>query len=136
MADTFEEDFRTLALSPAVRLIIEDRMTWGELPQGRVRPMVALWNTTDLPDYQLSGPSGLQHVFLQIDCWAIALAESLSVARAIKERLDGFSGTIGGTTFQGVFFVGRRNSKEPIAGSPSQAYHRITLDLDVWYGAA
>jgi hypothetical protein len=133
--DSFEEDFRTAILSAAVAAIVGDRVTWGELPQGATRPLIALWNTTDLPDYKLSGPSGLQHVFVQIDVWSITLAESLSVARAVKASIDGLTATIGGTEFQGVFFRGRRNEKEPIAGAPAQTYHRVSLDVEIWYAA-
>lgn len=133
MADNFEEDFRTLILSPAVVAIIEDRAEWAGIPT--VRPCVAIWNTTRDHDYTMAGPSGLKQAFVQIDCQAIHYADAKNLARAITDAIDAHSGNVGETTIQGVFIRGSRDSDDPTTGAPAQRYNRCSLDVECWYAA-
>jgi len=131
---SFEVDFRTLLLAAApVSALIGDRANWGELPAARPRPLVCMWNITRPGDYTMDGPSGLNHAFLQVDCWADSYLAALDVANAIEAALSGYKGFVDFTEFQGVFFTGRADSKEPAGGAPAQRYNRSRLDVEVWY---
>lgn len=132
---TFEEDFRTLVLRPAVVALVVDRVTWDELPGASVRPLVTLWDITDSGLYTMDGPSGLEQRTVQMDCWGLDFGEARDLADTVKQAIDAYRGTIGGTVFQGVFFTGRRSSNDPVAGAPAQRYSRVSLDAEIWHAA-
>ena len=131
--DTFEEDFRAALLSADVAALIGDRASWSELPGARQRPCMSLWNTTRDRDYNMSGPSGLAHAFVQLDCWAMTALEARQLARKVVDTLSGLQAVVGSTRLQGVFFMGDRDSNEPMAGSPAQRYYRVSLDAEIWF---
>jgi len=130
---SFEADFRTLILRPAVAALVVDRVIWEELPGATVRPCVCLWYITGEGLYSMDGPVGLASCMIQIDVWAVDFPAARAVRDAIEDAIDAYRGTIGGTEFQGVFFRGKRGQNEPVAGAPAQRYSRQSLDAEVWH---
>ena len=131
---TFEEDFRTLVLASATSQV-DGRVSWGELPAARERPLVALWDITGEGGYTMDGPDGLDTRMIQVDCWADSFIGARDLADAIRSGLDAYAGTTGGTSFQGIFFRGRRSSNEPggsAAGAPAQRFSLVSVDVEVW----
>jgi hypothetical protein len=94
------------------------------LPQGTNGPAVPaiVYSTiSEITDYHTQGPSGLVMMRVQIDAYAQTAAAADSLARAIKDRIDGFEGTwTYGTAsppdsvnVQGVFSETARTGYEP-----------------------
>lgn len=134
---SFEADFRSAILAGSgVAALVGDRVNWAELPAARPRPLIALWNITRPGDYTMDGPSGLEQAFIQIDCWADTYLEASTLADTVKAALEALNDTVGSTQIQGVFFTGRRDGRDPMAGAPAQRYSRVSLDCGAWFGAA
>lgn len=134
MADSFEEDFRNAVIGfPSIAALIGDRFFWSDIPQGAERPFISCWNVTFGQGYTMAGPDGLIDVMLQLDVWGMSHGDAVDVARVVMDRFDGLQGTIGATDIRGVFFRGRRDSKEPMAGETAQPYYRRSIDVEVWF---
>lgn len=130
---TFEEDFRSLLLSGPVAALVGGRAAWGEVADGQIHPCISIWSVTDIPDYTMEGPSGLAPRLLQVDCWGLTFASAIAVERAVVATLDAYMGTVGGTVFQGIFFTGREETREPVVGNPAARYYRVRRALTAWY---
>jgi len=130
-----EVDLRSAILGlPGMTALVDDRVNWGELPAARPRPLISLWTITALPDYHMAGQTRLHQTFVQFDCWADSVAEAKAVADILVDQMGAYHATVGSTLFQGVFWRGRRDSHEPLSGSPAARYSRVSLDAEIWHG--
>lgn len=133
---SFEADFRTFLLSASgVSSLVGERVVWGELPDASALPSISLWTMASNPDYTMDGANGLERRRVQVDCWALTLAEAKALDGAIAALVDGYRGTVGSTDLQGSFIVNRSEDRDPAIGAPAQRYARARLDLLVWFGA-
>jgi hypothetical protein len=104
------------------------------LPQGVTAASIVYTRISGQGDHDMSGPSGLNRVRVQIDAWSQDADEADALARLIKARLDGFSGPIslGGSpeasvTVQGAFFDTQRDDYDSEA-----EMHRVSQDFLCW----
>ena len=127
-----EEDLTALFLADAgISAEAGDRVNWAERPQEESLPAVILWKIGGSRDMTMDGPSGLVESRLQVDCWAADALTAKRLALAVINLLQNFKHSVhGGTSFQGGFIDGERDSFENEAGS---AYHRVTLDARIWH---
>jgi hypothetical protein len=110
------------------------------LPQGTNGPTVpaVVYNIiSEVTDHHTQGASGLVMVRMQVDAYAATASAADSLARAIKERLDGFHGTMDdgasppGVTpvnVQGVFAESARTGYEA-----DHKLHRTGRDFLIWF---
>jgi hypothetical protein len=109
------------------------------LPQGTNGPAVPaiVYNTiSEVTDHHTQGASGLVMVRVQIDAYAQTASAADSLARAIKDRIDGVRATWSyGTAspqesvnVQGVFAESARSGYEP-----DSKLHRMGRDYLVWF---
>jgi hypothetical protein len=84
-------------------------------------------------DYHSTGASGLRETRVQVDCWAETYAKAKGIARAVEAVVSGYSGTVGGVWFQGIFIDTERDDDTGNAGDGVTRY-RTMLDLSVWHG--
>lgn len=135
--NTFEEDLRTLLLtgggSPAP--LADIGVHWNDAPQAAPLPYVVLWTVSDLPDYVMEGPSGLENIRIQCDCKARSYPAAKDLARNVKDIVSAFKGTVGATNFQGIFIDGSRDGIEPAGGASAERRDVCSLDLVVWFAA-
>jgi hypothetical protein len=62
------------------------------LPQG-VKATSIVYNViSEVTDHHTQGPSGLVMVRVQVDAYALTTDAADALARAVKERIDGFAG--------------------------------------------
>lgn len=100
-----------LADAPIVAVIV-NRIYALKIPQGAASPSVVLTRISGPGDYHLQGPSGLMGLRVQVDAWAATADAATSLANLIKDRLDGYRGTMGSggdaVTVHGVFVADLR----------------------------
>jgi len=84
-----------LTTAPAVVAIVGARIFPHAIPQG-VRAPAVVYNR--IPgvggDYTMQGPVSLASSVLQVDCWAGDPDTACVLARAVRERLEGFAGDV------------------------------------------
>lgn len=124
-------DFRTILTGDAgVAALVGTRIYWNTLPQGSVKPSICLHLISEINTHTMGGTVDLEDSTVQVDCWAGTLADSLAVSEAAKLILDGYSGTVAATVFQGVFKTNERQDfSKPSNGNGE--LHRVSSDYQV-----
>mgnify|MGYP000216858746 FL=1 len=131
-----EADLLSLILSASgVTDLVGQRVTWGARPQGVGKPDIALLLVSGVPDYHMQGESGLDASLVQMDIRSDAsLKQAGDIRRAARAVLSGYSGTVGSTTFYGIFLRSVRQRVEQAEGG-GMAY-LIQMDWDIQSRAA
>jgi hypothetical protein len=120
---------------PAISATVGQRIYPMVLPQGIVSSSIVYTRISGIGDHTYQGPSGLNQPRYQIDAWAATIDGAFSLADAIKERLDGFRGTVNygadpvqSVVIQGAFFADEREDYD--AGSK---LYRVSRDYMIWF---
>ena len=131
-----EADLLSLILSASgVTDLVGQRVTWGARPQGVGKPDIALLLVSGVPDYHMQGESGLDASLVQMDIRSDAsLKQAGDIRDAVRAVLSGYSGTVGSTTFYGIFLRSVRQRVEQAEGG-GMAY-LIQMDWDIQSRAA
>ena len=126
-----EADLLSLILSASgVTDLVGQRVTWGARPQGVGKPDIALLLVSGVPDYHMQGESGLDASLVQMDIRSDASLKAAGDIRdAVRAVLSGYSGTVGSTTFYGIFLRSVRQRVEQAEGG-GMAY-LIQMDWDI-----
>jgi hypothetical protein len=100
-----------LADAPIVAVVV-DRVYALRIPQGIKVSSIVMTRVSGPGDYHMDGPSGLINARIQIDAWAPTADAAASLANLVKDRLDGYRGTMGTggniITVHGVFVADLR----------------------------
>lgn len=108
-----------------------------QLPQGQKLASIVYTRISGQGDHNVEGPSGLNRVRVQIDCWAATADAADLLSRQVKERIDGYRGAMPwgdespaeAIVVQGIFFDSEREDWDETA----QMY-RASKDYVVWFG--
>lgn len=88
------------------------------LPQGVAKASIVYTKISGEGDYTMRGPTGYARPRFQIDAWAPTIDAASTLANAIKDRLDGYSGVMGSganeVVVQGVFIAGEHEDYDDI----------------------
>ena len=126
-----QSDLRTILTGDAgVAALVGSKIYWSEVPQGKKRPLVCLHLVSETNNHTMGGTVDLEDATVQVDCWGNTLTDALAVSEAVKAVLDGYSGTVSSTVFQGVF---RRSERQDFQkpGNGEGKYHRVSSDYQV-----
>ena len=107
-----------------------------QLPQGQKLASIVYARIYGQGDHHMVGPSGLNRVRVQVDCWAMTADVADLLARQVKERLDGYRGAMlwgdespaDAIVVQGIFYDSEREDWDDAA----QMY-RSSKDYIVWF---
>lgn len=113
----------------AVAARVSSRMYPVELPQGVTYPCLRYVRISGGPEHTIAGRSTLQHMRLQIDCFASDYyADAKALADDVISCLDGYSGTVTGGTIKGALLL-----DEADESMPEMKLYRVRLDFSVWF---
>lgn len=88
-------------------LVGGERIYPVKIPQGVKKTSVVYTRISGEGDYAMVGPTGYVRPRIQIAAWAPTANEADTLARAVKARIDGYSGAMGSgaslVQVQGVF---------------------------------
>lgn len=126
-------DLRSFLLADATLTgLVGLRVHPAILPQSGPFPAIT-YQWTSGTRYQTSdGPVGLSRPRIQLDCWAETYLQAEAVFEALRRRLDGFVGVMGGspgTPVQGVFFESERDGPY----EPEAKLYRRSADFFVFF---
>lgn len=136
---------------PALRgFLLADEAIAAEVGSSRIHPTILPQGTngknvpavvgnviSEVNDHNTQGASGLVMVRVQLDAYALTATEAGTLGLAIKERLDGFRGTmddgasppgVSPIEVKGVFAETARTGYEP-----DTKLHRHGRDYLIWY---
>ena len=122
-----------LLADSGIAAVLSNRINWGRAPQKVLaKPYAVMQKISGLPDYHMRAPSGLVTSRIQFDVYSNTYETARSAADALIKLLSGFTGTVSGTKFQGVFLDGDRDLTAGDAGDVNILF-RISLDFIFWH---
>lgn len=119
-----EEELTSLLASVA-----GGRRYWGRAPQGTPYPNIVLSKIGGVPNYHMQGASGFVSSRVQIDIYDEKWTGAISVARAVKSLLSGYSGG----DIQAIFVESERNLPAADAGEVTNLF-RTSIDVTIHHG--
>lgn len=107
-----------------------------KLPQGQENASIVYSRISGQGDHHMEGASGLNRTRMQIDCWATTAGAADLLARQVKERIDGYRGSMlwgedspaEAIVVQGIFFDSEREDYDDVA-----KMYRSSKDYLIWY---
>lgn len=123
-----------LLTAPAVSSVVGARVYPNGIPQGGVRPAVAVHTAGHQPLYDDAGEIDLARSRFQIDCQASTYLAAKSLARAVQTALSAYDGTIAGTDVQLITLEDERDFRESGANA-AEYLHTVQLDFTAWAAA-
>lgn len=126
-----EAIIQRLLATTGVTNIVGTRVFPGSLPQAYAMPAVTMHVISGGPLYADDGEVGLDEVRVQIDCWATTYSAAKLLARAVRESLSAFVGTVGSTAFPYILLDVIRDFREA-GGNQAEYLFRTNMDYIVW----
>lgn len=136
MTVSVEIGLKTYVLnSTPVAAIIGDRMAADFQSQPTVRPYVVYTRIANDPQHHLGGFSGLAFTRFQLDLFADTPLALFSLREALRNRLDGFRGTVTVGIDSIVFHCIELLDEQAVGETPNdgsdQAPHRFRMDFRI-----
>lgn len=122
-----------LLATAGVTTLAGQRITPGRRDQGGTLPAVVLHRIDGLPDYHLTGASGLVASRMQVDCWGATYGAAKKLARAVDAALSAARWTAGAIRIDAVLIADERDDNFDEGGT---ALYRTSLDLWVHHARA
>lgn len=116
-----------------VNALIAGRIAAAAMPQGLARPNVVYQRIGTRRRYSNDGPTGLARARLQVSCYADTPKAAKQLAAAVREVLDGYSGTVGGCTIQALFLDDERDAPQPPATGRDLGVFGVQFDALIHY---
>jgi len=123
-----ESALRSILINDATVKAITTRAYPVTIPQSPVYPLILYTKITGMRDHHLRGPSGHAHPRLQVESWSKTYSEAKYLAVAIREALDGYSGTASGVVIGSILIDSERDAYE----SEIKIYRTI-MDFFIWH---
>ena len=127
-----EEALRAFLLTQSgVSGVVSDRAYWSIRPQAGPLPALVLQVIDRSPAYTMDGNAALAETRVQVDCYGTTYAQAKTLARAVRDPLDGKRFTQDSIRFE-AFRLDERDLSE--AGTTeAERVHRISLDFQIWH---
>lgn len=122
-------DLRTFLLADGtIAGLVATRIYPSILPQSPTLPAITYSTVSASRQNTMDGPDGLPSKRIQIDAWSSSFAQAAALSNAIRVRIDGYRGAMGGSTIKGVFADTERQlyDSEP-------KLHRMSSDFIIWH---
>lgn len=116
--------------------LVSTRVTPVLVPQGSAMPAVTYAQVSGIRIHATSGPAGLVNSRWQFNCWGVSHASVRAVSDAVRQAIDGYSGTIGGVTIQAIQTEMEVNIDANPAGINRARRYGKALDFNVWFEEA
>lgn len=127
---TFVLATRLLADAPLAALV-GDRVRPGELKQSETLPAVTYELVNKEGWHSLQGGTTHARSRVQFNCYGRTKIASVTVARAIKDSLDGFRGTLGSVFIDSCMLDNEYDTKDPPESGSAEWRQRRVIDFTI-----
>ncbi|OJW11215.1 MAG: hypothetical protein BGO49_11150 [Planctomycetales bacterium 71-10] len=130
--ETFEEAlYLRLSSTAALTAIVGDRIHHGHIPQGWDLPAVSF----ELPGrpygHHLRGSDGTSSPRVRISAWAASRPQAVAMARAVRDRFQGFRGRIGRVEVMASILLDELDLSSPPKDESDTWTCRILMDYRI-----
>ena len=117
------------ALTSLLSTVAGGRRYWVRAPQSlSTRPYIVMHRVSGPRDMHLKGPSRYVQSRVQVDIYDDTYWGTKTVARAVRDAVSGFAGTIGGVQIQRINVDSERDLPADDTGAVTELY-RTSIDL-------
>lgn len=117
-----------LRQNSALTSLVGTSIDWTQRTQGRSMPGVTLQIISGRKTQTMKGPCDLLEGVVQVNCYGKTYSESKSIARAIEDQLNGFSGF----DFQGIFLDDVRDLYVSGSNEPEETFF-VSMDFSFYF---
>jgi len=109
----------------AITNIVGTSIYHHHLPQSAEFPVLTFQLISSRHEHDLLGAAGIVTARYQVDCWSYSLSEAATMAEAVRQALQGFSGDMEDTEILFIVLDDQNNLDEaPKDGSDNWLYRR------------
>lgn len=131
---TMPQDLRTFIIgSTGVSSLVGSRCHYNKLPQKSEYPHVWFRVTSDTEPRTMDGVGGMHDANLDLECAGLDEDDAQAVADAVKDRLDGYKGTIGNVSAKAIFLSDKDDDYEPFSNESNEGVHVNAYSVRVVY---
>lgn len=123
----------TLAADSTTTNLVSTRIYKQRAPQSGSIPYVAFWIVTQDIDQAFSGATGLYTSQIQIDCRSQSYSGAKAISNAVRDALEGLSGTVDNTVIQSLGVERLADIYEPPTTGEDEGIYNSSLELTVWH---
>jgi len=129
-----EAALTTLLLADGrVSLLAGGRVNWVRTPQAvTAYPRAVLQVVSGDVDTTNDGPSGLERVRVQIDCYGETYLSAKALSDAILDVLSGYRGVVSGVRIHAGFVDSKRDLSVSDSGDVTPLFRR-SADIFIWH---
>ena len=133
MASVEDNLYTTLVGNSTLTALTSTRIEPIMNAQGTAFPRVVYTKTADAPIYASSGPTSLKLATFAIECQARTVSEAENVRDAVKNIINGVSGTFGGALMKRSGINNESDIVYPPAGGEETVVVGKVIEIDVYY---
>ncbi len=121
------------ALTSLLSGVAGGRRYWVRAPQSlSTRPYIVMHRVSGNRDMHLKGPSRLVFSRVQVDIYDDSYGGAKTVARAVRDAVSGFAGTIGGVQIQRINVDSERDLPADDTGEITELF-RTSIDIMIFH---
>jgi len=118
-----------LLANATISALVGTRVDWGVRPQGKPLPAITLTLVNDNRDQTMAGLQVTQGPLVQVDCWALTYAETVTLREAVVTLLA-TAATQGSCKFLGAQSI---NTLDLPESTDAGFVHRAVIRANVWH---
>lgn len=125
-----------LGTDGAVTALVGERIYWKRRPQGSDLPAIVCARITGGYGHTLDGGSGHAQPIVQISALGLSNTSAEAVAEAIREAMQGLSGTWSGVLVTSVILRNEIDLDQPDQVGGDVGTHEIALDYEIQHAVS
>ena len=117
------------ALTTILSSVAGGRRYWVRAPQSlSTLPYIVMNRVSGNRDYHLKGASRYVQSRIQVDVYSDSYSSAKTTARAVRDAVSGFAGTVGGVQIQRIYVDSERDLPADDVGEITELF-RTSIDL-------
>lgn len=125
--------------STVITGLVSDRVYPNSIPAGKTYPCVTFNRIGTEQPHHLTAAATIQQATIQFDCWGQGkggYSSAATIAEAIRDRMDGYRGSMGSVTVKTCHLQDQRDDYEAPTDGDTIGYHRVSMDFLLWYSVS
>ena len=119
--------------SSTIAALIGVRLFPNQIPQGQKMPAAVYQQSKGVRQHTMDGPVGMVDSQYSVTCYAESYSQAKSLSEAIRNRLDGYRGTVGGVEIDAIFLIDEFDVPCSKAGTDILNRFGKNLTFIVWF---
>lgn len=127
--------FDYLSNKSEITAFVSDRVYPDIGPEDAAYPFITITVVNENHDHHLEGASGFVNPFVQIDAWCETIDDQLKLAKAIRNSLDGYTGSMGtdSLAIRNCILTNRQSLRDNNTYGEGRPIFRSSLDFSIWH---